>query len=136
LALTVSQLGMSLTRMGQPDESVRFMDDIDVTLSMESKRAAAMQRTNIEITAKPVVFRASQRDINLILSIVTRATQLAAQPSKDANKASKAAGSTKAKVTATQSKTQVISTEKPQLIMSTEKVCHSSTALVATLIFF
>jgi vacuolar protein sorting-associated protein 13A/C len=126
---------MSLTRMGQPDESVRFMDDIDVTLSMESKRAGAMQRTNIEIMAKPVVFRASQRDINLILSIVTRATQLAAQPSKGANKASKATESTKAKVTATQSKTQVISTEKPQLIMSTEKVCHSSTALSPFSIF-
>jgi len=119
LALTVSQLGMSLTRMGQPDESVRFMDDIDVTLSMESKRAATMQRTNIEITAKPVVFRASQRDINLILSIVTRATQLAAQPS--ANDTLKAS-STKAKVTATQSRAETISTEKPQLIMSTEKV--------------
>lgn len=111
---------MSLTRMGQPDESVRFMDDIDVTLSMESTRAASLQKTNIEITAKPIVFRASQRDINLILSIVTRATQLAAKPS--ANDASTSTESTKAKVTATQSRTQTISTEKPQLIMSTEKV--------------
>jgi vacuolar protein sorting-associated protein 13A/C len=117
---------MSLTRMGQLDESVRFMDDIDVTLSMESKRAATMQRTNIEITAKPVVFRASQRDINLVLSIVTRATQLAAQPSTNINEGPKAVGSTKAKVTATQSQTQTISTEKPQLIMSMEKVSHFS----------
>ncbi|KIM32678.1 hypothetical protein M408DRAFT_326439 [Serendipita vermifera MAFF 305830] len=120
LALTVSQLGMSLTRMGQPDESVRFMDEIDVTLSLESKRAASLQRTNIEITAKPIVFRASQSDINLILAIVTRATQLAAQPT--ASDTSKPAATTQAKVTATQTRTPTISTEKPQLIMSTEKL--------------
>jgi vacuolar protein sorting-associated protein 13A/C len=124
LALTVSQLGMSLTRMGQPDESVRFMDDIDITLSMESKRAATMQRTNIEIMAKTVVFRASQSDINLILSIVTRATQLAARPSTTTDEGSKALGSTTAKVTVTQRQTQTISKEKPRLIMSTEKVWH------------
>jgi len=126
LALTVSQLGMSLTRMGQPDESVRFMDDIDVTLSMESKRAATMQRTNVEITAKPIVFRASQRDINLILSIVTRATQLASKPSSNADDPPKTIESTKVDVTTAQSQTKSISTEKPKLIMSTEKVCYHS----------
>jgi vacuolar protein sorting-associated protein 13A/C len=121
MALTISQLGMSLTQMGKPEESVRFMDDIDLTLSMESKHQGALQRTNVEIAAKPIVLRASQRDINLILAIVTRATQLASEsgPPKDIQKSTSSA---KSKQVTAQAKTPTTSMEKPQLIMSTEKV--------------
>lgn len=124
LALTVTRLGMSLTQMGRPEESVRFMDEIDVTFSMESKQAMALQRTNIDITAQPIVFRASQRDINLILAIVNRATQLASQPSAGAPKEN-ARSTQKARSTAPKTKTPTIVMEKPQLILSTEKL-HAS----------
>ncbi|KAG8799617.1 hypothetical protein FRC17_007079, partial [Serendipita sp. 399] len=118
LALNITQLGMSLGQMGRPDENVRFMDDIDVTLSMESKHTMALQRTSIELAAKPIVFRASQQDINLILAIVTHATQLAAQSASGTAEAD----NEESKVSVTKTKTQTISMEKPQLIVSTEKL--------------
>src|SRR5260370_35301487 len=71
---------MSLMQMGNPDESLRFLDDVDVTLSLDSRQSATQQMTNIDITSTPIVFRASQRDINVIMAIVTKATQMAAKP--------------------------------------------------------
>lgn len=123
---------MSLTQMGRPDESVRFMDDIDVTLAMESKQVMALQRTNIDITAKPVVFRASQRDINLILAIITRATQLASQPATTNDRPAPQAVTSKKTVADTTART--VPEEKPRLIMSTEKVWPCSLSIIFRLI--
>lgn len=74
LALTVDKLGMSLTRMGKGAEEVRFLDDLDVTLSMDNSTTAHQKMTSIEMNCKPVVLRASYRDILLILAIANKAT--------------------------------------------------------------
>lgn len=76
LALSVDRLGMSLTRMGHPSESVRFLDDVDLTLSMDTRSTSSQQMTSIEIVSRPVVLRASYRDINLIMTIVNKAIEL------------------------------------------------------------
>ena len=75
MALTVSRMGMSLVRMGGASESVRFLDDIDLTFSLDSRSSSSHQMTNIEIGVKPITFRASYRDINLITSIVNKAIE-------------------------------------------------------------
>ncbi|KDR84988.1 hypothetical protein GALMADRAFT_233521 [Galerina marginata CBS 339.88] len=75
LALTVNRLGMSLMSMGRAAESVRFLDDVDLTFSLDSRSSSSQQMTNIEISLKPIVFRASYRDINLITSIVNKAIE-------------------------------------------------------------
>lgn len=75
MALTVSRLGMSLVRMGGASESVRFLDDVDLTFSLDSRSSSSHQMTNIEIGIKPITFRASYRDINLITSIVNKAIE-------------------------------------------------------------
>ncbi|TFK30442.1 vacuolar protein sorting-associated protein vps13 [Coprinopsis marcescibilis] len=75
-ALNVQGLGMSLIQMGKIAESARFLDDVDVTISFDNRSSSAQQMTSIEIGAKPIVFRASYRDINLITSIVNRAIEL------------------------------------------------------------
>ena len=75
MALTVSRLGMSLVRMGGASESVRFLDDVDLTFSLDSRSSSSHQMTNIEVGAKPITFRASYRDINLITSIVNKAIE-------------------------------------------------------------
>ncbi|KAG9102497.1 hypothetical protein FRC06_001944 [Ceratobasidium sp. 370] len=80
LALTINQLGMSLGRMGRASESVRFLDDLDITISLDSRKSAAHQMTSIELAAQPIVFRASYRDINLIMAIANRAIELASKP--------------------------------------------------------
>ncbi|KAI0639418.1 vacuolar protein sorting-associated protein 13 [Trametes polyzona] len=83
-AVSVKQVGMSLTRMGKPAESVRFLDDVDLTLTLDSRSSAAHQSTSIEVTALPIVFRASYRDIMLITTIVNKAIELYGNSSKPA----------------------------------------------------
>ncbi|KAF4605212.1 hypothetical protein EYR40_003995 [Pleurotus pulmonarius] len=73
LALTINKLGMSLLRMGKETENVRFLDDVDLTLSLDSRSSSSQQLSSIEITSKPIVLRASYRDITLIMSIVNKA---------------------------------------------------------------
>ncbi|KAF4623901.1 hypothetical protein D9613_001806 [Agrocybe pediades] len=75
MALTVNRLGMSLMKMGRSTESVRFLDDVDLTFSLDSRTSSLQQITNIELVCKPIVFRASYRDINLITSIVNKAIE-------------------------------------------------------------
>ncbi|KAF8873711.1 vacuolar protein sorting-associated protein 13 [Gymnopilus junonius] len=75
LALTINRLGMSLMRMGRATESVRFLDDVDLTLSLDSRSSSSHQMTNIEIVSKPIIFRASYRDLNLITSIINKAVE-------------------------------------------------------------
>lgn len=71
---------MSLMRMGsETSDSVRFMDDIDLNLSLDSRGDTSQQSTSLEISVKPVVFRASYRDIDLITNIVNRALELYSQ---------------------------------------------------------
>ncbi|KAJ7038206.1 vacuolar protein sorting-associated protein 13 [Mycena alexandri] len=79
LALTVNRLGMSLIRMGKPSESVRFLDDVDLTFSLDSRSSSGQQMTSMEISAKPIVFRASYRDINMITTIVNKAIELSGE---------------------------------------------------------
>ncbi|KAJ7597035.1 vacuolar protein sorting-associated protein 13 [Mycena floridula] len=79
LALTVSRLGMSLTRMGTPSDSVRFLDDVDLTFSLDSRSTSSQKMTSIEFTSKPITFRASYRDINLITAIVNKALELSSR---------------------------------------------------------
>jgi len=73
--LTIDQLGMSLVKMGTKD-SVRFLDDVDMSFTLDSRSSSAQNLTSIEITAKPIVFRASYRDINLITAIINKAIEL------------------------------------------------------------
>lgn len=122
VALTITHLGMSLTQMGNLDESVRFLDDVDMTLSLDSRQSVAQQMTSIDIASTPIVFRASQRDINLIMAIMTKAAQMAAKPEppepRPAVKSAKSAG----KVTSAKAKRSEILMEQPRLVMSKEKV--------------
>ncbi|RDB28887.1 Vacuolar protein sorting-associated protein 13 [Hypsizygus marmoreus] len=76
MALSVKRLGMSLTRMGKVSESVRFLDDVDLTLSLDSRSSSLQQMTSIEIAVQPIVFRASYGDISMISSIVNKALML------------------------------------------------------------
>jgi vacuolar protein sorting-associated protein 13A/C len=71
-------------RMGKASESVRFLDDVDLTLSLDSRSSSAQHMTSIEVTAKPVVFRVSYRDINIITAIVNKAILLHGNTRKSA----------------------------------------------------
>jgi vacuolar protein sorting-associated protein 13A/C len=61
--------------MGRPSEKAKFMDDVDITMSLDTRSTASQQLTNLEIYSKNVTFRASYRDIALITSILNRAME-------------------------------------------------------------
>ncbi|KAI9460579.1 hypothetical protein BJY52DRAFT_1117906 [Lactarius psammicola] len=72
LALTMTRAGMALLRMGRPEEA-RILDDVDLTLALDNRTLSLQQMTNVDIAFKPIVLRASYRDIMLILTIVNKA---------------------------------------------------------------
>ena len=76
LAASIDRLGMSLMKMGASSESVRFLDEVDLTCSLDSRASTSQQMTSIELSMRPIVFRASYRDINLITTIANKALDM------------------------------------------------------------
>ncbi|KAE9408077.1 vacuolar protein sorting-associated protein vps13 [Gymnopus androsaceus JB14] len=76
MALTINHLGMSLMQMGRPTDTVRFLDEFDLTFSLDNRSTSSQRMTNIELNTRPIVFRASYRDITLITTIVNKAIEL------------------------------------------------------------
>jgi vacuolar protein sorting-associated protein 13A/C len=127
MALTIRRLGMSLIRMGNTSESVRFLDEIDLTFSLDSRTSTQEQMTSMELAINPIVFRASYRDINLIMAIVNRAIELYGKTTSSATDVvstnSKPSGP-KSKYSAnkgTRSQSQLVG--KARVLMSKEQVC-------------
>lgn len=80
LALKVDQLGMSFGRMDRPAERVRFLDELNVALSLDTRRRGSQQMTSFEVEIPdPIVFRASYTDIMLITDIANKATAVASK---------------------------------------------------------
>ena len=65
---------MALLRMGSPEDA-RILDDVDLTLTLDSRTMSSHQMTSVDIAFKPIVLRASYRDIMLILTIVNKAME-------------------------------------------------------------
>lgn len=85
----VSRLGMSLTRMGKQSEAVRFLDDMDLSTTIESRSELQKQFTGISISIQPIVLRTSYRDITLITSIANKAIALLSNGENDGRVESK-----------------------------------------------
>lgn len=52
--------------MNKPKDTLRFLDNFDLALSMDSRMSAARQVTSIEVDVEPLVLRVSFRDIMLV----------------------------------------------------------------------
>lgn len=76
MTLNVDRLRMSLLRMGKASDEVNILDEVDLTCSLDNQSSSSHQTMDIEMTSKPIVFRASYRDITLISSIVNNALAL------------------------------------------------------------
>lgn len=63
-------------RMTNASEAVRFLDNVDLTFSLDSRSSSSQQMVNMDINVKPIIFRASYRDINLIMNITNKALEL------------------------------------------------------------
>lgn len=80
LALKIDRIGMSFGRMDRPNDRVKFLDDLSMALSLDTRRKGSQQMTSFEVVIPdPVIFRASYTNIMLIIDIVNKATTVAAK---------------------------------------------------------
>jgi vacuolar protein sorting-associated protein 13A/C len=130
---------MSLLRMDQPSDGVRILDDLDLTLSMDSRQLSAQQTSSIEITLQPVVFRVSYRDINLITAIVNKAIDLLTKSRSSAAERSTSGSTSLAKINSRQASPRIASgtanstrgiLEQPQVISTKEQVRDPLVSLI------
>lgn len=125
MALTINRLGMSLMRMGQVSDSVRFLDETDMTFSLDSRTSTQEHMTSMELSMKPIVFRASYRDINLIMAIVNKAIALygeSASASPSAAPATQSSKTTSGPQSKYSARSQVQPVGQARVLMSKEQV--------------
>ena len=120
---------MSLLRMGMASESVRFLDDVDLTFSLDNRSSSAQQMTRIEIAVNPVVFRASYRDINMITSIINKAVLLYGNSQNTSRFSQVNEGPTVKSISPKDSRFRGRQTGKARVLMSKEQVSFLSPAL-------
>lgn len=117
-------------RMGKQNDSVKILDDVDLSLSLSLEDRAARQFTNIEIDVQPVVFRTSYRDINLMTTIVNDAIARLPKSAETSANMQRSEGSTykpssTRRVSGKASNTTSVrrTAQEASVIVSTEKVC-------------
>lgn len=131
MALSVLRLGMSLVRMNKPTEAIRFLDDFDVSLTLESRQEVAKQFTGIQVMLQPIIFRSSYRDILLIMSIVNKAIALFSGNSEQPQELQQT-NFDSARTVAERNSNEQISTRKlyspstaaAKVVATSEEVCH------------
>ena len=67
--------------MNRPSERARLLDDVALSCTIENRNSFSHTTTSIEATCKEIIFRASYRDIDLMMAIVNKALSLASKAS-------------------------------------------------------
>ncbi|KJK94605.1 Vacuolar protein sorting-associated protein [Metarhizium anisopliae BRIP 53284] len=81
LTFQISETGMFWCRMDKFDTSrLRIIDDFSIQLNMDNSQVGV---TGIHIDVEPLILRLSLRDILLILQIISRASELSGNETKD-----------------------------------------------------
>nr|ODO02780.1 vacuolar protein sorting-associated protein vps13 [Cryptococcus depauperatus CBS 7855] len=82
LALKVDRIGMSFGRMDLPHERVKFLDDLNLALALDTKQKGSQRMTSFDVDIPdPIIFRASYTNIMLISDIVNKAMSVATKTS-------------------------------------------------------
>lgn len=77
MTLNISKIGLFLCAMNKrPEATIRFVDEFEITMSMESENSANHKITNIVIDLQALIIRVSYLDIMLISTVVNRALEL------------------------------------------------------------
>lgn len=86
MTLSVKQFGVFIWRMNAPNDRLRLLNNVDVTLSSESRMEDLAQITNYEIDIGELVVRLTRSDISLITSVVDNAVAMSAAQNHEAPK--------------------------------------------------
>lgn len=122
--LSLNRLGMCLIKMDDADEQLRFLDDIDMTLSMDSRVSNTEERTSVEVSSGPIVFKTSYRDLNLIMAIINRAFELSQTTTEKSDRSSNDVVSkpSASRRSIQRSDSRVLFQQEPQVFMSRQQV--------------
>ncbi len=129
-------------RMCRASESVRFLDDVDLTFTLDSRATSFQQMTSIEIMTKLIVLRASYSDIILITSITNKALQRYGEPQRIRNEQNekRTSGKTNSQkiegAMVTSSKIPLESIGKARVLMAREQVDCSNVETEPFLILY
>jgi len=89
MAFKIDQLGMAFGSMDKPDVRVRFLDDLNVAMSLDTRQKGSQQMSSYEVEIPdPIIFRASYTDIMLITDIVNKAVAVATSAGKNGDEKS------------------------------------------------
>lgn len=128
LVLSVTQLGIFVWRMNAPKDRQRLLNNVDVSLSMDSRITASGPITSIEVEVEPLLVRLTRSDIMLISSVASNAIALSAQSNDEsAPKTVQTAGATHASTI-----TQDVSTEPASDEPEAEVETDANAQLLAT----
>ncbi|WFD35586.1 Vacuolar protein sorting-associated protein 13 [Malassezia cuniculi] len=92
LTLSIKQLGVFIWRMNAPKDRLRLLNNVDVTLSSESRMEEMSQVTTYEINVDELIVRLTRSDVSLISSVVDNAVALSAQGAADKGAGTAGAG--------------------------------------------
>jgi vacuolar protein sorting-associated protein 13A/C len=85
LTLNVSKIGMFLCAMNRRTEAtIRFVEEFEISMSMESQNSANHKMTNIVIDLQALIIRVSYLDMMLINTVINRALELMGESSSTA----------------------------------------------------
>ena len=124
LALKVEQLGMFLVRMDKSNDKLRFLDNFDFTLSLDSRNVELRQNTSIELRSDPIIFRSSYRDITLISNIFNKALELSTKSrgNDDNNDSLKTVNESNSLTLTSPNVDNVAPSTKPKVIITSENL--------------
>ena len=74
---------MYLCSMDRQNETIQFLDNLDIALSLDNRAEHDLPKTSIELSLQEIVLRASYRDILLVNSIIQRASELSNKSSSN-----------------------------------------------------
>ena len=84
LVLSVTQLGIFVWRMNAPKDRQRLLNNVDISLSMDSRVTPTGPVTSIDMEVEPLLVRLTRSDVQLISSVTENAIALSARSGGDA----------------------------------------------------
>ncbi|KAH8926014.1 hypothetical protein BT69DRAFT_1239533 [Atractiella rhizophila] len=83
LSLMIKEMGMFFCSMDRQKDQIRFLDNFDVSLSMDSRSEGLRIITSVDLRLTELVLRVSYRDVLLIQRIVNKAAELSSTSNSD-----------------------------------------------------
>ncbi|KAI3625696.1 hypothetical protein CBS9595_001057 [Malassezia furfur] len=94
LVLSVTQLGIFVWRMNAPKDRQRLLNNVDISVSMDSRATPTGSVTSIDVEIETLLVRLTRSDVQLLSSVTENAIALSAQSNAETRTESASTAST------------------------------------------